>query len=151
VEPGPDCPRDVLTGALLSSIRQAFNQGVESPRHRTLYRSVRGLSVAPVSNLVRSGFRSRPVAVRRSASTTGTMDGTYYKSAGSDRTCDLHRNAPLETTANRLVPMACGPNVDHARCAHPRWRRAPQRIGVIHKEVTRRPHSNVGSMSIRSR
>jgi hypothetical protein len=29
-----------------------------------------------------------------------------------DPICDLRQDAPLETTANRLVPMACGPNVD---------------------------------------
>jgi hypothetical protein len=31
-----------------------------------------------------------------------------------DPTCDLHQDAPLETAANRSVPMDCGPNVDQA-------------------------------------
>ncbi len=31
-----------------------------------------------------------------------------------DPTGDLHQEVPLETTTNRSVPMACGPNVDQA-------------------------------------
>jgi hypothetical protein len=34
-----------------------------------------------------------------------------------DRTCDLGNDVPLETVANRSVPVACGPNVDQARPA----------------------------------
>jgi hypothetical protein len=29
-------------------------------------------------------------------------------------TCDLRDDVPLETVADRSVPMACGPNVDQA-------------------------------------
>ena len=31
-----------------------------------------------------------------------------------DRTRDLRDDVPLETVANRSVPMGCGPNVDQA-------------------------------------
>jgi hypothetical protein len=33
-----------------------------------------------------------------------------------DRIGDLRNDAPLETVANRSVPMACGPNVDQVSC-----------------------------------
>ena len=33
-----------------------------------------------------------------------------------DRIGDLRNDAPLETVANRSVPMARGPNVDHTAC-----------------------------------
>jgi hypothetical protein len=35
-----------------------------------------------------------------------------------DHACDLRNDAPLATVASRSVPLACGPNVDHAA----RWR-----------------------------
>ena len=42
----------------------------------------------------------------------------YQRSApepvSQDRICDVHQDVPLQTAVNRLVPMACGPNVDQA-------------------------------------
>jgi hypothetical protein len=32
-----------------------------------------------------------------------------------DFTCDLRQDSPLETAANRSVPLACGPGVDQGR------------------------------------
>lgn len=47
---------------------------------------------------------ARPHPYQRSAPGPVSQDGI----------CDVHQNRPLETAANRLVPMDCGPHVDQA-------------------------------------
>jgi hypothetical protein len=126
-----------------------LERSMQSPRHWTKGEVCLGVRRRPAED---GGVGAPPPAGRAERGSTWTSSLSGF----CTRACfprigpaSCANDGPLETVANRSVPMACGPNVDQAavpvRSGLSSWRTYSPRIAQLRAAVTCRPYPSFRS------